>query len=91
MPRRATYSNLSMSVTSPGYESSTAADPRVIAAGLIAANSELKWCDTSNRGYMAVTLTPERATNDWVFVDTILQRSAKGRVGHTATVRPGTL
>jgi len=77
------------SVTSPGYESATATDPRVVAAGLIAANPELKWCDTSRRGYMALTLTPERASNDWVFVDTILTRTTAARVGHTATVQRG--
>jgi len=77
------------SVTSPGYEGDTAADPKTVAAGLIAANPELKWCDTSRRGYMALTLTPERASNDWVFVDTILKRTTAARVGHTAIVQRG--
>jgi alkaline phosphatase D len=77
------------SVTSPGYEDSTKADPKVIAAALIKANPELKWADTSRRGYMAMTITPERVTNDWVFVDTIKTRTAKGSVGHTATVERG--
>lgn len=77
------------SVTSPGYESATATDPKVVAAGLIAANPELKWCDTSRRGYMALTLTPERASNDWVFVDTIRTRSLAASVGHTAVVQRG--
>ena len=77
------------SVTSPGYESATGADPKVIAAGLVAANPELKWCDTSRRGYMALTLTPERASNDWVFVDTILRRDSAASVGHTAVVQRG--
>ena len=77
------------SVTSPGYENAVSIDPRQVAAALVAASPELKWCDTSHRGYMALTLTPDRATNDWVFVDTILQRSAKARAGHTATVERG--
>ena len=77
------------SVTSPGFESATAADPKVVAAGLVAANPELKWCDTSRRGYMALTLTPDRATNDWIFVDTVRQRSTRAAVGHTATVLRG--
>lgn len=77
------------SVTSPGYESATATDPKVIAAALVATNPELKWCDTSRRGYMALTLTPDRATNDWVFVDTILERSLKASIGHRATVLRG--
>ncbi|HEX8301822.1 alkaline phosphatase D family protein [Sphingomonas sp.] len=77
------------SVTSPGYESMAAADPKVIARGLVEANPELKWCDTSRRGYMAVTLTPERASNEWVFVDTITERSARASVGHSAVVQRG--
>jgi alkaline phosphatase D len=78
-----------MSVTSPGFEGSTAADPKVIAAAMIARNPELKWCDTSRRGYMALTLTPEKVSNDWMFVDTILERNAKASIGHTATVTRG--
>lgn len=77
------------SVTSPGYENSTATDPKIIAAGLVAANPELKWCDTSRRGYMALTLTPEKASNDWVFLDTVTQRTTKASVGHTAVVTRG--
>ena len=77
------------SVTSPGYENSTGVDPKVVAAGLVATNPELKWCDTSRRGYMALTLTPTQAKNDWVFLDTITQRSLKASVGHTATVTRG--
>lgn len=49
-------------VTSPGYESSTAADPKAIARALVETNAELKWCDTSRRGYMALTLTPDRSS-----------------------------
>ncbi|MBS0478136.1 MAG: alkaline phosphatase D family protein [Proteobacteria bacterium] len=77
------------SVTSNGYEGSTKTDPRVIAAGLVAANPELKWCDTSRRGYMALTITPARVSNDWMFVDSIKTRSANAVVGHTATVMHG--
>lgn len=77
------------SVTSPGYENGSSTDPKVIAAALVATNPELKWCDTSRRGYMALTLTPEKATNDWVFMDTILQRTTKASIGHTATVTRG--
>ena len=76
-------------VTSPGYEQATATDPKTVAAAIVAANPELKWCDTSRRGYMALTLTPDSASNDWVMVDTIKTRSAAARVGHTATVARG--
>lgn len=77
------------SVTSPGYEDDFGTDPKTIAAALVAANPELKWCDTSRRGYMALTLTPERARNDWLFVDTVLQRSPRATVGHSASVARG--
>lgn len=76
-------------VSSPGYEQAIAADPKVVAAALVAASPELKWCDTSRRGYMALTLTPEKASNDWVMMDTITQRSLKASVGHTAVVTHG--
>lgn len=76
-------------VTSPGYEGSTAADPKVIAHALVKANPELRWCDTSRRGYMALTLRPWEARNDWVFVDTVLKRSAAASIGHTAIIARG--
>jgi alkaline phosphatase D len=78
-----------MSVTSPGYEASTTTDPKVIAAALVQTNPELKWCDTSHRGYMSLTITPDRVTNDWMFVDTILTRSSRASMGHRATVLRG--
>lgn len=77
------------SVTSNGYESSTRTNPRVVAAALVAANPELKWCDTSRRGYMALTITPTKVSNDWLFVDSVKTRSANAVVGHTATVTRG--
>lgn len=77
------------SVTSPGYEGSIGTDPKTVAAALVGASSELKWCDTSRRGYMAMTLTPDRASCDWVFVDTIARRTPAASIGHTATVERG--
>ena len=38
---------------------------------------------------MALTLTPERATNEWLFVDSIRTRSPRASIGHTATVQRG--
>ena len=68
-------------VTSPGYESAIKVDPKQVAAALVASSPELKWCDTSRRGYMVLTLTPERVTNDWIFVDTIKARSMASTIG----------
>lgn len=76
-------------VTSPGYESAIAIDPKRVAAAMVAANPELKWCDTSRRGYMALTLTPDAATNEWLFVDTVRERRPTASVGHKATVAHG--
>lgn len=77
------------SVSSPGYEGALGIDPRLVAAELVRANRELKWCDVSNRGYMALTLQPGAVRNDWVFVDTIQRPSGVARIGHTARVARG--
>lgn len=76
-------------VTSPGYESSIGVDPKIVARALVETNPELKWCDTSRRGYMALTLTPDSVRNDWLFVDTIKQRTTAASIGHSATVARG--
>ncbi|KTT71490.1 alkaline phosphatase D family protein [Sphingomonas endophytica] len=77
------------SVTSPGFESATAYDPRRIAADLVRANPELKWCDTSRRGYMALTIAADRVDNDWIMVDTIKRRGLGATIGHRASVLRG--
>ena len=40
----------------------------------MAASPALKWCDTSQRGYLAVELTPKATTGEWRFLQTIRQR-----------------
>jgi len=79
------------SVTSPGFEQATRnIDPKIVAAALTTkANPELRWVDTSNRGYMHLSLTPQAATNEWVFVDTVLQVSRATKASHRMRVRPG--
>jgi alkaline phosphatase D len=78
-------------VTSPGYESSTqGTDPKVVAAALVKSSPELKWADTSQRGYMRLALTPTAATNEWVFMNTIVTRSMAVSATHRMRVRPGT-
>ncbi|MBO9623418.1 MAG: alkaline phosphatase D family protein [Sphingomonas sp.] len=61
-------------VTSGGMEGSFAADPRTVAQGFVAANPELKWADTSRRGYMTLEITPQRVTGEWLFLRTIQAR-----------------
>lgn len=77
------------SVSSPGYEAAVKVDAKQVASALVNANPELKWCDTSRRGYMALTLTPGSVRNDWLFVDTVAERKAAASIGHSATVARG--
>jgi alkaline phosphatase D len=79
------------SVTSPGFESATqGTDPAVVAKGMVEASaSELRWMDSSNRGYMHLSLTPAAATNEWVFVDTVREVSRATKRSHRMKVRPG--
>lgn len=76
-------------VTSAGLESGLGVAPAVAERAMVAASREMKWCDLSHRGYMALTIAPDRVTNEWVFVDTVRQRSRNARVGHSATVLRG--
>ena len=65
------------SVTSPGAEAYLSwIKPQDLAARQVAANRQLQWADTSQRGYMAVELTPTRATTDYHFLQGIKSRSA---------------
>jgi alkaline phosphatase D len=63
------------SVTSPGAEQSLAwKKPADLARDFVARNPQLKWCDTAQRGYMAVELTPKAATNEWRFMAGVRQK-----------------
>jgi alkaline phosphatase D len=79
------------SVTSPGFEqASKGIDPKTVAAALVnKSNPELRWVDTSNRGYMHLSLTPQAATNEWVFMDTVRDVSMATKPSHKMRVRPG--
>jgi alkaline phosphatase D len=78
------------SVTSPGYESYfRQVPPADLARTLVEANPELKWADTSGRGYMTVTLTPAEARVEWLFLDTIRERSPRMARTHRMRTRRG--
>ena len=78
------------SVTSPGFESElTGVDPLAVARGLVSASPELRWADTSGRGYMTVALAPDRVTTEWLFLDTIRTRSLRIARRHRASVQRG--
>ena len=78
------------SVTSPGLEQATkGVDQTMIARGMTAEQRELRWVDTSNRGYMHMSLTPQAATNEWVFMDTVRNVSSATKASHRMRVKPG--
>lgn len=64
------------SVTSPGAETYLGwIKPADFAAQSVANNEQLKWADTGQRGYMAVELTPTRATSEYRFLQTVRSRT----------------
>lgn len=78
------------SVTSPGFESAfRTVPPADTARALVEINPELKWADTSRRGYMTVTLTPEAATSEWLFLATVRERGAPVAATHRMRTRAG--
>ena len=65
-------------VSSPGFETYlSSVKPGDLAGALVAENAQLQWADTSQRGYMAVELTPTRAVTEYRFSGSVKQRSAK--------------
>ena len=75
------------SVTSPGYESYIPLPPERLARALVETNSQLAWVDTSRRGYMALELTPERASAEYRFIGNVRDKAS----GVVATQRLTTL
>jgi alkaline phosphatase D len=78
------------SVTSPGYEYYL---PRVgsddVARAVVRASPQLEWAETSRRGYMTLELTPERATSEWLFLDSVKTRSSTIAQTHRLSIRNG--
>jgi alkaline phosphatase D len=63
-------------VSSPGAEGALQfVKPTVLARAMVTTNPQLKWADTSRRGYMAVELTPQAANCEWRFNTTVRKRS----------------
>jgi alkaline phosphatase D len=78
------------SVTSPGAEDTLPwADSDKLAAALVAANPQLKWCETARRGYLALELTPKAASGEYRFLKTIRERSTALAGTHRLTVGAG--
>ena len=77
------------SVTSGGLEGSFRADSKSVARGFVAANPELQWADTSQRGYMMIDITPQRVTGEWLFMRTIQSPSVELAGSHQMHVDRG--
>ena len=60
-------------VSSPGLENYVPLPPEQMQALLKGASHELVACDTSQRGWTEVTLTPEAATAQWRFVSSVIE------------------
>jgi alkaline phosphatase D len=60
-------------ISSPGLENYVPLPPEQMQALLKGASPELVACDTSQRGWTQVTLTPEAATAQWRFVSSVTE------------------
>ncbi|MFC4254763.1 alkaline phosphatase D family protein [Croceibacterium xixiisoli] len=78
-------------VTSPGYETYVPwVKPDDLMKVTVAANPQLKWADLSRRGYMTVQIEPEQARCEWLFLDSIRERSTTIAKRHSMQVLRGT-
>ncbi len=78
------------SVTSAGLELEY---PRItrqfLADAFVKMVPELRYAETSDRGYLLVTLTPAQARADWVFVGSVFDNDLKSSVGRSLATLPG--
>ena len=66
------------SVTSPGAEDALGwLRPDALAKALVARNPQLKWCDTAQRGYLAVELSPSEAIGEFRFLHSVRQKGTR--------------
>ena len=68
-------------ISSPGLENYVPLPPGQMQALLKGASPELMTCDTSQRGWTQVTLTPEAATAQWRFVSSVIEPNYEVSVG----------
>jgi alkaline phosphatase D len=76
------------SVNSPGMEQYLPVPPQISAERLLRSSRQLRWIDSSNRGYALLTLTPERASSRFYVVDTVLSREFKTTCAAAFEVEP---
>ena len=68
-------------ISSPGLENYVPLPPDQMQALLKGASPELVACDTSQRGWTQVTLTPEAATAQWRFVSSVTEPTYQSSAG----------
>ena len=68
-------------ISSPGLENYVPLPPEQMQALLKGASPELVACDTSQRGWAHVTLTPEAATAQWRFVSSVTEPTYRTSAG----------
>jgi alkaline phosphatase D len=78
------------SVSSPGLEAYLPVEEDKRVAALIEASPELRWANTHERGYMAITVTKETTRCDWRFTGPQAQRSATLAASHSMQVHAKT-
>jgi alkaline phosphatase D len=78
------------SVTSPGLEAyAPGVAPAEVARALRVRNPALRWAELQRRGYLTLTLTRERATGEWLSLDTVRTRSTRLAGRHAMSVARG--
>ncbi|WP_367110453.1 alkaline phosphatase [uncultured Psychrobacter sp.] len=78
------------SVSSPGFEEYLPeVPPATLQAVLIQLIDGLEYMNPNQRGYMAITVTPESCQSEWIFVSDILMPTYSSAVEQTLTVVAG--
>ncbi|MDA0651248.1 MAG: alkaline phosphatase D family protein, partial [Proteobacteria bacterium] len=77
-------------VSSPGLENYVPLPPEQMQALLKGASPELVACDTAQRGWTQVTLTPEAATAQWRFVSSVVEPAYQASAGEPLVTQRNT-
>ena len=65
------------SVSSPGLEAYLSLPPAQVKAIFEGVVKDLKWMDSSRRGYLKLTVSTAQVQGEWLFIDTISSRNYK--------------
>jgi alkaline phosphatase D len=78
------------SVSSPGFERLLPLIANsLLADGFLAMVKDLRYAETSRRGYVLLTLTPGEVRSDWIEVSTVFSRSYTARLAKSLHALPG--